>query len=99
MVSTGGPLCVTPNAGTQWRAPSPSASVKAAVVEPAVVEPAVVEPAVVEPAMVEPAMVMEMVKTMGEENRATDKEQRPIEVRTPPVVWLRVGRQIDRLSR
>ena len=46
-------------------------------------------------------MVMETppVKTMGQENRTADKEQRPIEPRIPPVVWLGVGVQIDRLGR
>jgi hypothetical protein len=54
------------------------------------------------PAMVGRAIVMEMmmmVKTMGQENRTTDKEQRPIEPRVPPVVWLGVGIQRDGLRR
>jgi hypothetical protein len=50
-------------------------------------------------ALVEPIMVVEMVKTMGEENRAADKERRPIEPGIPPVVWLGVRIQIDRLWR
>src|ERR1700704_3875054 len=49
--------------------------------------------------MVEPIMVMEMVKTMGEENRTADKERRPIEPGIPPVVWLGVRIQIGRLWR
>jgi hypothetical protein len=49
--------------------------------------------------MVEPIMVMEMVKTMGEENRTAGKKRRPIEPGIPPVVWLGVRRQIDRLWR
>jgi hypothetical protein len=44
-------------------------------------------------------MVMETVKTMGQKNRTADKEQRPIEPGVPPVVWLGVGIQIDRLWR
>jgi hypothetical protein len=44
-------------------------------------------------------MVMETVKTMGQKNRTADKEQRPIEPGIPPVVWLGVRRQIDRLWR
>ena len=70
---------------------SPSASVRAAVVGPPLVGPA----------MVGPAIVMEMmvtVKTTGQEDRTADK-QRPIEPRVPPVVWLGVGIQIDRLWR
>jgi len=54
------------------------------------------------PALVGRAIVMEMmmmVKTMGQENGTADKEQRPIEPRVPPVVWLGVGIQIDRLLR
>src|SRR5882762_6868092 len=50
-------------------------------------------------ALMEPIMVMEMVKTMGEENRTADKERRPIEPGIPPVVWLGVRIQIDRLWR
>jgi hypothetical protein len=51
--------------------------------------------------MVGRAIVMEimvMVKTMGQEDRTADK-QRPIEPRIPPVIWLGVGIQIDRLWR
>jgi hypothetical protein len=54
------------------------------------------------PAMVGRAIVMEImvtVKTMGQEDRTADKQQRPIEPRVPPVVWLGVGIQIDRLWR
>jgi hypothetical protein len=67
----------------------PSASVKAAVVGPALVGRAIVMETI----------VMETVKTMGQKNRTADKEQRPIEPRVPPVVWLGVGIQIDRLWR
>src|SRR5258707_14908734 len=49
--------------------------------------------------MVEAIMVMEMVKTMGKENRTAGKKRRPIEPGIPPVVWLGVRRQIDRLWR
>jgi hypothetical protein len=44
-------------------------------------------------------MMMMMVKTTSQENGTAYKEQRPIEPRVPPVVWLRVGIQIDRLWR
>jgi hypothetical protein len=64
------------------------------------VKAAVAKPTpMVKATMVEPIMVMEMVKTMGEENRTADKERRPIEPGIPPVVWLGVRRQIDRLWR
>ena len=42
--------------------------------------------------------MMVMVKTTGQEDGAADK-QRPIEPWVPPVVWLGVGIQIDRLWR
>ncbi|MGZ5861468.1 MAG: hypothetical protein ACXWI5_11650, partial [Croceibacterium sp.] len=71
----------------RWR--SPPASVKTAVPEAPVGKATVVEPIV----------VMDMVKTMGEENRTADKKRRPIEPGIPPVVWLGVRIQIDRLWR
>ena len=68
---------------------SPSASVKAAVMGPALVRRAIVME----------IMVMETVKSARQKNRTADKEQRPIEPGVPPVVWLGVGIQIDRLWR
>jgi hypothetical protein len=44
-------------------------------------------------------MVMGTVKTTGQEDRTADKQRRPIEPRVPPVVWLGVGIQVDRLWR
>lgn len=58
-------------------------------------------PPFVGPAMVGRAIVTEimvMSKTMGQEDRPADK-QRPIEPGVPPVGWLGVRRQIDRLWR
>ena len=63
---------------------------------------AIVVESMVEPIMVmetvEPIMVMETMKTMDEENR-TAKKRRPIKPGIPPVVWLGVRIQIDRLWR
>src|SRR4051794_39565711 len=48
-------------------------------------------------AVMEPIMVMETVKTMEQENRTAGKERRPIDPGIPPVVWVGVRIQIDRL--
>jgi hypothetical protein len=63
------------------------------------VKTAVPETAMGKATMVEPIMVMDMVKTMGQENRTADKKRRPIEPGIPPVVWLGVRIQMDRLWR
>jgi len=68
-------------------------------VKAAVGKTAVREPAMPKATMVEPIMVMEMVKTMDEENRTADKGRRPIEPGIPPIVWLSIRIQIDRLWR
>jgi hypothetical protein len=68
----------------------PSSSVRGAVVGPSMVGSARVGPAIV-------MEIMVTVKTMGQEDRTADKQQRPIEPRVPPVVRLGVGIQIDRL--